>query len=216
MFKDSIKNLTGGTIETKVSRLLFKYRTSPHSTTGMTPAELMFGRRLRTHLDLLQPNLEGKVHNKQCTMKNYHDVSKHEQVILIGDQVYVKNFGRGETQLGGVVISKPGPLTLVVELDDGLIIRCHIDHVSHRNHSQTNPVGITPNSEVWVPEVIPQTVVQPEVESKPIDSSETSWEPNENLPPLHKTPYTDKNPEQMPPRRSQRENKAIPPKKLNL
>ena len=48
-----MKKMTGGTIESRVSRFLFKYRTTPHSTTGVPPAELMFNRHLRTHLDLL-------------------------------------------------------------------------------------------------------------------------------------------------------------------
>ena len=34
----------------EVERFLFAYRTTPHCTTGVSPAELMFGRRLRTKL----------------------------------------------------------------------------------------------------------------------------------------------------------------------
>ena len=41
-----------GPLQTRVSRFLFNYHTTPHTTTGATPAELLMGRRLRTHLDL--------------------------------------------------------------------------------------------------------------------------------------------------------------------
>ena len=40
---------------------LFNYRTSPHTTAGHSPAELMFGRRLRMRLELLKPDLRGQL-----------------------------------------------------------------------------------------------------------------------------------------------------------
>ena len=57
IFKESIKRSTTGSLETRVNRFLFHYRTTPHTTTGVTPAELLVGRRLRTHLDLIHPDL---------------------------------------------------------------------------------------------------------------------------------------------------------------
>ena len=41
------------------------YLTTEHSTTGRSPAELMFGRKIRTRLDLLRPNLEEEVLENQ-------------------------------------------------------------------------------------------------------------------------------------------------------
>ena len=64
-FKMAMKRMTGGTIESRVSRFLFKYRTTPHSTTGVPPAKLMFNRHLRTHLDLLQPSIGQTVRQNQ-------------------------------------------------------------------------------------------------------------------------------------------------------
>ena len=37
-----------GSIQGKLSKLLFKYRITPHSTTGVAPSELLMGRRLIT------------------------------------------------------------------------------------------------------------------------------------------------------------------------
>ena len=48
----------GDSVEEKLSRLLLKYRITPHSTTGTTPSELLMGRKLRSHLDLLFPDLQ--------------------------------------------------------------------------------------------------------------------------------------------------------------
>ena len=60
-FKQSFKKLTEGTLEQRLSRLLFMYRLTPHSTTGRSPAELMLGRQPRSRLDLLKPNITQKV-----------------------------------------------------------------------------------------------------------------------------------------------------------
>ena len=56
-FKTAMKRVSGGSVENKVSWFLFKYRVTPHSTTGVPPAELIFGRQLCTTLDLLQPSI---------------------------------------------------------------------------------------------------------------------------------------------------------------
>ena len=46
-FKQSLKKQTEGTLEQRLSKLLFTYRLTPHSTTGKSPAELMLGRQPR-------------------------------------------------------------------------------------------------------------------------------------------------------------------------
>ncbi|XP_038634506.1 uncharacterized protein K02A2.6-like, partial [Scyliorhinus canicula] len=53
--KAGLKKQPAVSIDTKLSRWLFDYRTTPHSTTGIPPAELLMGRRLRTRLSLLFP-----------------------------------------------------------------------------------------------------------------------------------------------------------------
>ena len=50
-----------GTLAQKMCSFLLSYRTTPHTATGCTPAELLMNRRLRTRLDLLRPDLKKKV-----------------------------------------------------------------------------------------------------------------------------------------------------------
>ena len=45
------KKMEDGSVQTKLSRFLLSYRTTPHSTSGVEPAELPMKRKLRTHLD---------------------------------------------------------------------------------------------------------------------------------------------------------------------
>ena len=65
-FKQGLKRTTGKSIQDRLSRFLFQYRTTPHSTTP--PAELLMGRRLRTHFDLLYPDISRKVES-QCSVQ---------------------------------------------------------------------------------------------------------------------------------------------------
>ena len=49
-FKDGLKKQSSGSLQARLSRFLFQYRITPHSSTGKSPAELLMGRRLTSHL----------------------------------------------------------------------------------------------------------------------------------------------------------------------
>ncbi len=75
-FKQGIKCTPGGSVQEKLSNFLFKYRITPHTTTGVAPAELLMGRIPRSRLDLLYPDLSTKFRNKQAKQKELHDNKK--------------------------------------------------------------------------------------------------------------------------------------------
>ena len=66
---------------TKLARNSSAHRTTPHATTGTTPAELLMGRPLRTLLDLMRPNISAKVENKQLSQKLHHDNKAKREII---------------------------------------------------------------------------------------------------------------------------------------
>ena len=74
-FKRSFNKQERGSVNTRVSRFLFNYRTAVHSTTHTSPAELMFGRQLRTPLDVIRPDLGETVRSEQSKQKQYKDQS---------------------------------------------------------------------------------------------------------------------------------------------
>ena len=47
----------GGDLDTHLSRFLFQYRLTPHSSTGHSLAEQLFGRKPRSHLYFLFPEV---------------------------------------------------------------------------------------------------------------------------------------------------------------
>ena len=67
--KEGVKKMKGP-LELKLSRFLFKYRVTPQTTTGVAPAELLMGRRLRIYS--IRQSERGSWKNKRqcgCTLK---------------------------------------------------------------------------------------------------------------------------------------------------
>ena len=86
-FKNAVKKLDGP-IEVRLSKFLFKYRITPQTTTGVSPAQLLMGRRLRTHLDLLHPDTVSGVNEKQ----EKSIPGRAPRQFRVGERVYAKNF----------------------------------------------------------------------------------------------------------------------------
>ena len=169
-FKSGIKKLTNGTLETRVARFLFNYRITPQTTTGVSPSELLLGRRLRCHLDFLRPNLEAKVRQTQCRQKELHDFHARDRELAEGDSVLVKNFSAGNPWLPGMIHSKTGPSSFTVDLTDGRRVRRHLDQL----RKNTSAVVDEPTTETV--DDFPISVPNPIVELPPRDISPSTRE----------------------------------------
>ena len=132
-FKAAMKKLKTGALEDRVMKFLFKYRITPQSTTGQSPSDLLFGRRLRSHFDLLRPDLGAKIRQKQNSQKQAHDLHARERCFEMDDQVLAKNFKQGSPWLPGVIVNKRSATSLLVRLSDDSVIRRHPDQLRHRS-----------------------------------------------------------------------------------
>ena len=73
ILKKGLKKVITGSLQTRLAQVLMSYRITPQTTTGASPSELLMARQPRTRLDLLKPNPESVVENKQMKQKVAHD-----------------------------------------------------------------------------------------------------------------------------------------------
>ena len=141
--KQGLRQMQGSqSIQDKLSKFLFKYRITPHTTTGIPPCELVMNRRLRSRLDLLHPNtmLSQRVEQKQQFQKMRHDSHKPYREFKVGDTVYVEDFTPSSQKwIEGIITDVTGPLSYKVKLNNGTEVHRHVDSVKQRS----NPVVVT-------------------------------------------------------------------------
>ena len=132
--KQGVKKMTTGTLRDKLARFLFQYRITPQTTTGVSPAELLYGRRLRSRLDALHPNLAERVERRQQGQKAAHDTNAVERSFQEQESVYVKYYARGGRWkwVPGKITKCKGPLSFDVVLENGIVCRRHQDQLRKR------------------------------------------------------------------------------------
>ncbi len=161
-----MKRLKDGTLESKISRFLFNYRITPHSVTGISPAELLMKRRPTSRLDLCFPNVVSVVEKKQQQQKEVHDTNSRQRTFIEGEEVYVRKFNNsGQDSWREAVVEKiTGPVSVQVKLSDGRIWRRHVDHVRRRQarpaetEQPTWEDGVSVSTSVPVPVPVPAVV----------------------------------------------------------
>ena len=137
-------------METQIALFLLNYRITPHTTTGIAPAELLMNRRPRSRLDLLHPDVSGAVRRKQLKQKVGHDCHCHQRTFTMGQPVWIKNNGLGQPWLSGTLTKLVSPERLSIQLEDGRTVDHHIDHCLPRVAVPQNQEKrqILPNSEL--------------------------------------------------------------------
>ena len=113
----------------RLLRFLIKYRVTPQQTNGIVPAELLMCRRIRTHLDLLDPTVQQQVKEWLISQKERRDANAKPKNFEQGDWVLSRNFGQEPKWLHGTVSEKERENMVKVKLDDGTIWRHHQYHL---------------------------------------------------------------------------------------
>ena len=100
-FKSALKKLEGN-VSSRLIQFFARYRVTPHSTTEASPAELLMGRKLRTILDLIHPDMSRKVSSKQTDFKS----AKPLRQFSIGQKVFARNYRGTSTWIPAQVATK--------------------------------------------------------------------------------------------------------------
>ena len=130
-FKQSLQKIVRGDWTARLARFLLQQHSTPHTSTGVSPAELLMRRRIKTHLACLRPDFVGR-----CQIKQDVALSSREaratgiRVIKVGDFVWATTFCNSPKWFLAVVSSVVGPRSFLVKsLSSGKLYKRHLDHL---------------------------------------------------------------------------------------
>ena len=116
-FKIAMKK-QDGSLQTRLSRFLFKYRITPHTTTDQSSAQLRWGTQLRSHLTLLHPKVGKTVRYAQNRQKIQQDQYSRQRTVSIGEDVLVREYTNHKPSwTSGKVIEKTSPISSKIQLN---------------------------------------------------------------------------------------------------
>lgn len=149
-------------IHEKIAKFLFDYRNSKNSTTEKSPAELVFGRALRSRLDLINPvapppsstDLTRSVAHHQSLQAKYYR-GKHRVDFKANEYVWItKNINNKKINwIQGIIKKKIGNIMYVVYVPQtGCEVTRHIDQI--RKRLDSSPI----DQDDWDPDIVPDVV----------------------------------------------------------
>ena len=102
------------------------------------PASLILRRDLCTHMDLLKPNCEERVTIHQDAQTRHHNQHAKPHMLEVSQTDIARNLGSRSKWMPGVLKQIRGPLSYVIEMDNGVQWKWHMDHIL--------PAGSSPHS----------------------------------------------------------------------
>ncbi|XP_048006573.1 uncharacterized protein K02A2.6-like [Leguminivora glycinivorella] len=114
---------------------LLYYRNTIHPTTGQSPAMLLQGRKLRTKLDTLKPDIKAVVHKAQQRQKLAAGGTHRE--LGPQEEVWYRQYLKGEKWAPGQVVDKTGSGDYNVKGADGSVFHRHVDQLKRRSGRQS-------------------------------------------------------------------------------
>ena len=106
------------------------------------------------------------MHAKDCTLR-------------VGETLFVRNFDGKSKWLCGVIVEQTGPVSFRVRLDDGRVVRRHVDHVRSHRVFQREEMSVPGNESSSEPplEFPPELPTGEPVQMDPPDVLEHEREP---------------------------------------
>ncbi|XP_064100457.1 uncharacterized protein K02A2.6-like [Macrobrachium nipponense] len=158
--------------KTRMAKFLYTYRRTVQSSTGCSPAELLFGRKFKGPLDVIMP-------------KQRDEFYVHESKFRVGDAVYAKNFGKGPEWVEAKIIKALGERNYLVSVDvNGILTwKRHLSQLFERkmyNTRVTDEPSLLDDTMIpYVPVVSsPRNVQGLEETNNPIQNSGMICNPN--------------------------------------
>lgn len=142
-------------VSIKLLKHLMDYRNSVHTTTGVSPAEMMFGHKLRSRLDLIDPkppsysspSLSAYVKKQQCLQSKREKVKKRS--FKEKDIVLFKKFHSNNKHTWGaaVVQKRVGKVLYIVkEIGSTQLFKRHVNQLMIYRGNSNNPLDLEQNT----------------------------------------------------------------------
>ena len=119
-------------------KFLFYYRSLPHCTTGVSPAELQMGYKFRTSFDLLKIKIRENVSKKQLEQKEHYNGNRQIEFAL-NQNVMAKDYCNN-AWVKAIIISKLSPVTYNVLTENNLLWKRHINQLTSQELDSCNKV----------------------------------------------------------------------------
>ncbi|XP_026327853.1 uncharacterized protein K02A2.6-like [Hyposmocoma kahamanoa] len=163
-------DLNAGDTWTKLLKYLMDYRNSVNTTTGLSPAQLVFGHKLRSRLDLIDPNSSAPspppspdiINNQQCT-RNKEGKTRVKKLKKNDIVLYKKFINKTKyTWCKGIVQKKLGNvLYLVKDIDSSEMYKRHINQLMLYKGTSNNYWDSVHSSNVNLPVASPPPPLPP-------------------------------------------------------
>lgn len=166
--KDKLKKLADEpeSIEEKLRSILFKYRITP-TPNGKTPSQMVFGETIRNRFDLLNPHQPAKSSKlKPCVRK-----------FELGERVQSRNYQSSKLWKYGTVVERLGNLHYLIELDDGYVIKRHLNQLRSTDVERDKPKPHVSFAPVLLPKSDNQPPIVPLVSGASSSTATTSTSP---------------------------------------
>ncbi|XP_070530061.1 uncharacterized protein [Cardiocondyla obscurior] len=133
-------------LQSALQDILLQYRITPHSGTGVSPAELLFGRKIR-----------------------YSNQQKNSITFALGEEVAVRNYVGKEKWFFGTISKQIGKLHYSIKLKDGRIWRRHVNQMRAIGYHamDCDTYAFTNDYAAPVPSSIKNKIVSPLRNGKP-------------------------------------------------
>lgn len=175
----------------RLQKYLFDYRNSIHSTTGCSPAQLVFGRKLRTRLDIIDPltpspssmELAQYVKKKQCLQSEIYSGQNHTSFEVNDKVLYKKNFNNNKyTWCKGIICNKVGKVIyLVRDCENWEIYKRHKNQLlKYKGHEKIVPAPESYLTDWFLPPPLGSSSVQEKNEEKDNGKESDQGETSQN------------------------------------
>lgn len=117
-------------LQHKLDNYLFAYRNTPHTVTGLIPAEVFLKRKPRVKLSFVKPNLTEVLESKQRIQKASADkIRSRPRIFTEGEKVWVKSVRQEKVSwFAGKILKCVSAVTYLVQTC-GRTRFCHADHL---------------------------------------------------------------------------------------